>query len=110
MKKPRRVRMTYKRKAAVTAELPFLERVRVALDVDANKLSTICGLDLEDCEGLLRAGDYREVGSNEAAFEALLTYVNERIGRALAIRLDLQRKLQEDRAARALHRQRIKHL
>ncbi len=91
----------------VNAKTPFLERVRIALDVDVKKLSTICGADLTDLETALRSGSKSSLGEDDECYERLIAYINERIGMGLAIRMELYSKLQSDREARMLRRQRI---
>ena len=86
----------------------WFEKVRLALDTTPSKLAAVMGMELEEIYELCKSGRFIEAGENYEAYEALIEYINERIGMAIAVRNDLQQKLQKDRQTRMLLRDRMR--
>jgi hypothetical protein len=81
-----------------------MRRVQLALDCDDNKLSSVFGLSVYDTRRMLEYGRSVGLGEDDLAWEQAHTYINERIGMLLAVRMDIQHKIAADRAKRAARR------
>jgi len=87
---------------------PFMERVRLGLDVSIERLAEILDISVDDTKEYCATGIERTTGEDDAIYERLLVYVNERVGAGLVIRSTLYRKLQADRTARLARRESIR--
>jgi plasmid maintenance system antidote protein VapI len=95
-----------------TADDTFLERICIALDMPPRMLAHAIGVEYAELEPLLDARHKLVEIDRDEVWWKLAEYVNVRLGTLMAIRHELDKALQRDRASRAVRiarqRQRVK--
>ncbi len=98
------------RSGPISADDPFILRIVKALDIDFPRLAEICEISYHDIEELLDAKRTKvSKFDTDPMWNKLDDYVRLRLALTMAVKQDLDAKMQDDRSRRVAQRLREKY-